>query len=49
MVSAMAENATREITQTLSKGEQPFATWRHTIGLFLGPILALVISLRHLP
>lgn len=45
----MAAPIPPEITETLSQGEETFEKWRHTIGLFLGPLLGLVVYLSDLP
>ncbi|MBI5895131.1 MAG: anion permease, partial [Desulfobacterales bacterium] len=38
-----------EPKQTLSKKEETFEKWRNTLGLFLGPLLALAIYLIDMP
>ena len=37
------------ITETLSVAEEKFEKWRNTIGLFLGPVLGLVVYWMDLP
>ncbi len=38
-----------DVQETLSPQEERFERWRNTIGLFLGPLLALVVYLLPLP
>ncbi len=45
----MPESPAHEVMETLSKGEAQFEKWRNTIGLFLGPILGLVLYLVDMP
>lgn len=45
----MTENTIPEIAETLSSAEETFEKWRHTVGLFLGPILALMVYLADMP
>ena len=37
------------VQETLSPQEERFELWRNTTGLFLGPLLALVVYLMPLP
>ncbi len=39
----------QEVKETLSPQEERFELWRNTTGLFLGPLLALVVYLMPLP
>jgi len=41
--------AVMEAEETLSSGEQRFELWRNTIGLFLGPLVGLIIYLVPMP
>lgn len=45
----MAENQAPVISETLSEGEEKFEKWRNTIGLFLGPIVGLIIYMIDMP
>jgi sodium-dependent dicarboxylate transporter 2/3/5 len=45
----MPENPAPEVLETLSQAEEKFEKWRHTIGLFLGPALGLVLYLVDMP
>jgi sodium-dependent dicarboxylate transporter 2/3/5 len=45
----MTAPSTPELSETLSKGEQTFEKWRHTLGLFLGPLLGLVVYFADTP
>jgi sodium-dependent dicarboxylate transporter 2/3/5 len=47
--SAMIQKQAPAIVETLSKGEEKFEKWRQTIGLFLGPALALGVYLMDMP
>ena len=38
-----------ELKETLSEKEEVFEKWRNTIGLFLGPLLALAVYLTDMP
>ncbi len=38
-----------EVKETLSPGEEQFERWRHTIGLFLGPLAAVLVYLIPMP
>jgi solute carrier family 13 (sodium-dependent dicarboxylate transporter), member 2/3/5 len=41
--------AVMQAEETLSEGEQRFELWRNTIGLFLGPLVSLIIYLLPMP
>ncbi|HWR90706.1 MAG TPA: DASS family sodium-coupled anion symporter [Dissulfurispiraceae bacterium] len=45
----MAEEKITEIRETLSEREESFEKWRNTIGLFLGPLLAIVVYSLDMP
>jgi sodium-dependent dicarboxylate transporter 2/3/5 len=45
----MAENQVPVISETLSEGEEKFERWRNTIGLFLGPIVAIIVYMIDMP
>lgn len=45
----MAENQAPVIAETLSEGEEKFEKWRNTIGLFLGPIIGLIVYMIDMP
>lgn len=45
----MAENKAPVIAETLSEGEEKFEKWRNTIGLFLGPIIGLIVYMIDMP
>jgi len=45
----MTYKAFAEIKETLSPQEERFERWRNTIGLFLGPIIALLLYLTPMP
>lgn len=45
----MAENQAPVVSETLSEGEETFEKWRNTIGLFLGPIVGLIIYMVDMP
>ncbi len=45
----MAEEKIAEIRETLSEREEAFEKWRNTIGLFLGPLLAIVVYSLDMP
>jgi sodium-dependent dicarboxylate transporter 2/3/5 len=45
----MTENDAPELLETLSEAELRFEKWRSTIGLFLGPLLGLVLYLVEMP
>ena len=38
-----------ELKETISEQEQTFDKWRNTIGLFLGPLVALAMYLIDMP
>ena len=48
-VPAMRLDAVLEIQETLSEGEKRFERWRNTIGLFAGPIVALMVYVMPMP
>src|SRR5512143_3950798 len=37
------------IQETLSPGEESFERWRRVVGLFLGPLVAIILLLADLP
>jgi len=45
----MAENQAPVISETLSEGEEKFEKWRNTIGLFLGPLVGLIVYMIDMP
>ena len=45
----MAENQAPVISETLSEGEEKFEKWRNTIGLFLGPLIGLLVYMIDMP
>jgi sodium-dependent dicarboxylate transporter 2/3/5 len=45
----MPQSPPCEPIETLSQGEEKFEKWRHTIGLFLGPLLGLALYLVDMP
>jgi sodium-dependent dicarboxylate transporter 2/3/5 len=47
-MAAIPPNAV-ELEETISKKEELFEKWRNTIGLFLGPLLALAVYLTDMP
>jgi len=47
-MAAIPPNAVK-LVETISKKEEIFEKWRNTIGLFLGPLLALAVYLTDMP
>jgi sodium-dependent dicarboxylate transporter 2/3/5 len=47
-MAANPQNAA-ELKETLSEKEEAFEKWRNTIGLFLGPLVALAIYMTEMP
>ncbi len=45
----MAENQAPVLQETLSEGEEKFEKWRNTIGLFLGPLVGLIVYMIDMP
>ena len=45
----MAENQAPMISETLSEGEEKFERWRNTVGLFLGPLVAIIVYMIDMP
>lgn len=45
----MAEDKAPVIAETLSEGEEKFEKWRNTIGLFLGPLIGLIVYMIDMP
>ena len=49
MATPMDQMKAPEIQATLSEGEQKFERWRNTIGLFLGPLVAVGLYFLPMP
>jgi sodium-dependent dicarboxylate transporter 2/3/5 len=45
----MSLDQTAVIQETLSEKEEQFEKWRNTIGLFLGPVVALILYMMDMP